>query len=456
MPPLLSRHPTPTTSPGQSTPTSVKRTAPSTPPAQRPARKRAAIADVPRPSGLSQELGEYIDRDAKLLRLLGWHGLVAHRRPLSDFSPLDNVPHPARRLLRLYKHRGAPVKFSTPPWTRQQVRRALSRGPHKSAHQYLEYLEEEFVDMINKGQWVVLPYSVVQHLPGLRISPPGVIPQRERRPQWIVDYSWWGVNEDTLPLAAMESMQFGHALERILREILLANPAFGPVHLMKLDISDGFYRIALNVDDIPKLGVAFPSARHDDPLVAFPLVLPMGWKNSPPIFSTATETIADLANARLQDLRPPLPHHLDNLANSIMSPVPPPPARSSSLPSVTRDPSLPYPPLPLAYVDVYVDDFIGAAQRSSAGPTDLDNRRQVRRLLLHAVVDVFRPLSQGDSPERCEPVSLKKLEAGDCSWGTMKLVLGWIVDTVNMTITLPPHRTARLQEILDSFPSSQR
>jgi hypothetical protein len=162
---------------------------------------------MPRPSGIPVELGDYIARNARLLRSLGWHGLVAHRRPLSNFSLLDNVLHPARRLLLHYKHRGAPVKFSTPPWTRLQVQRALSWGPHKSAHKYIDYLEEEFVDMINKGQWVVLPYSAVRHLPGLHISPPGVIPQRNRRPRWIVDYSWWDVNADTLPLLAMEAMQ---------------------------------------------------------------------------------------------------------------------------------------------------------------------------------------------------------------------------------------------------------
>ncbi len=123
--------------------------------------------------------------------------------------------------------------------------------------------------MINKGQWVVLPYSAVRHLPGLRISPPGVILQRNRGPRWILDYSWWDVNSNTLPLAAMDAMQFGHALDCILREILLANPAFGPVHLIKSDISDGFYRIALNVDDIPKLGVVFPTAPGEEPLVTF-------------------------------------------------------------------------------------------------------------------------------------------------------------------------------------------
>ena len=88
----------------------------------------------------------------------------------------------------------------------------------------------------------------------------------------------------------MEAMQFGHALDRILREILLADPTFGPVHLIKLDISDGFYQITININDIPKLGVIFPTPPGDEPLIAFPLVLPMGWTNSPPIFSTATET----------------------------------------------------------------------------------------------------------------------------------------------------------------------
>jgi hypothetical protein len=119
-------------------------------------------------------------------------------------------------------------------------------------------------------------------------------------------------------------MQFRHALYQILCKILLSNPLLGLVYLIKLDISDGFYWIALNVDDIPKLGVAFPTAPGKDLLVAFPLVLPMGWRNSPPVFSTATETIADLVNLRLRHLVPPLSHHLDNLAESIASPDPGP------------------------------------------------------------------------------------------------------------------------------------
>jgi hypothetical protein len=182
----------------------------------------------------------------------------------------------------------------------------------------------------------------------------------------------------------------------------------------------------------------------------------MGWKNSPPIFSTATETIADLANARIRAFKPPLPHHLDNMAELI---APPPPAlqRPACITlSVPRDPSLPNPPAPLAYADVYIDNFVGTAQRSPPGTHGLDNRRRVRRLLLHAVDDVFCPLSGSDGPERREPVSMKKLAAGDCSWGTMKQDLGWVIDSVDMTIALPPHRTSRLLEVLDSFPPSQK
>ena len=107
------------------------------------------------------------------------------------------------------------------------------------------------------------------------------------------------------------------------RDGYLIHPLHVSSRLIKIDISDGFYRIALNIDDIPKLGVVvFPTLPGEEPLVAFPLVLPMGWSNSPPILSTATETIADLANERLNFNVDMPPHHLDDLAESIPSPPP--------------------------------------------------------------------------------------------------------------------------------------
>ena len=78
---------------------------------------------------------------------------------------------------------------------------ALARGSHQSALSHMEFLRDEMADMIDQGYWVILPYSNVLHLPHLRLSPLALVPQRDRRPRIIVDYTFWGINDDTVPLA---------------------------------------------------------------------------------------------------------------------------------------------------------------------------------------------------------------------------------------------------------------
>jgi hypothetical protein len=56
------------------------------------------------------------------------------RQGRGDISSLDKLRHPARRLLRQYKHRGAPVILRTVLWTPKQCADSINRGPHKSAH----------------------------------------------------------------------------------------------------------------------------------------------------------------------------------------------------------------------------------------------------------------------------------------------------------------------------------
>ena len=99
--------------------------------------------------------------------------------------------------------------------------------------------------MIRKGYWTVLPYSAVRHLPNLKIAPPGVVPQRDRRPRPIIDYSWYDLNQTACPLAPESAMQFGRAFHRITQRIVYANPEHGPVMLMKVDLADGYNRVPL-------------------------------------------------------------------------------------------------------------------------------------------------------------------------------------------------------------------
>jgi hypothetical protein len=72
---------------------------------------------------------------------------------------------------------GAPAHQSAKPWSLAQLDAAILRGPHKSTQDHIDFLREEFFDMVKAGQWLVLPYSAVRNLNGLRLSPSGVVPQ---------------------------------------------------------------------------------------------------------------------------------------------------------------------------------------------------------------------------------------------------------------------------------------
>lgn len=135
---------------------------------------------------------------------------------------------------------------------------------------------------------MVLLYLAVKHLKDLGISPIEVVPQHNWCPRTIVHYTFYNINGETIILAPGESMQFGHALERILYQILNADPRHGYVFMGKVDIANGFYRLHVAPKDIPNLGVAFWEAAHSKNFVAFPLTAPMGWKESPPWFTAAT------------------------------------------------------------------------------------------------------------------------------------------------------------------------
>jgi hypothetical protein len=206
--------------------------------------------------------------------------------------------------------------MKTPPWNLEQKQQALERGSHQSAKQHSGFLCEEFVDLMRNNQWVLLPADLVLHEPNLRVSPLGVVPQRDRRPLTICDYSFFLVNLETIPLAPPEAMQFDRALWRVLSTIHHTDPRRGPVYLSKIDIADGFYRISVNDGDVAKLGVVVPTEPGEPQVIGFPLVLPMGWMQSPPLFTAATEIVADLANQALQHSAHSCPHRLDVLSES--------------------------------------------------------------------------------------------------------------------------------------------
>jgi hypothetical protein len=105
---------------------------------------------------------------------------------------------------------------------------------------------------------------------------------------------------------------------------------------------------------------------------------------------------------------------------------------------------------PLAQFDVFVDDVVGLGEGSRR------HREHLHRVLFHSLDEVIRPLDSTDSPHRQEPASVKKLLKGDAYWATRHIVLWWLVDTVRLTIGLPPHRVERLLALPASITPTQK
>lgn len=397
---------------------------------------------------LSDELGKSIHASVTLMEASNsFEDFVRSSQGPSDLhEDVEHLDHPAAHLLAQYKEQGVPFETTTEQWSQERLSQALERGCHQSANLYKDFVRAEFVDFVDKKFWIVLPASSLEDLPDLRLSPLGVVPQHERRPRLICDYTYYNVNQETVPLAPPEAMQFGHALQRVLQRVANANPRFGPVYLSKIDISDGFYRMRLTLQSILPLGLILPRWEGEEQMIALPLVLPMGWTESPPSFSSATETIADLANDALRHNTVPTFHRLASLANTCPIDYTIPTAPVVSPPLLPRC----FSNNPVRYVDVYVDDLAGLAQ----GPPSV--QQEVNRAILSSLDLVFRPLSPDDLESRQEPASKRKLEKGDGFMALQKLYLGWLIDTQAMTLQLPLRRLVRLREILESLPRSRK
>ena len=56
--------------------------------------------------------------------------------------------------------------MKTPPWSSQHKAAALAQGPHKKlVKEHRKFLAEEFVAVMHKGHWVLLPAGLLMEEP---------------------------------------------------------------------------------------------------------------------------------------------------------------------------------------------------------------------------------------------------------------------------------------------------
>ena len=352
------------------------------------------------------------------------------------------LEHEAAPLLDAYSTHGCPVDCGM-KWTVEMVEAALRKGNHSSANtpEAREYLLREIDKKVADGyQKVVQWKDIKDKLPeNIKLSPIACIAHKSRAFRVILDLSYrlWfkgakipSVNEATKLQSPQKAMaELGNVLRRIIHILCENYDVELPFKFAKVDIKDGFWRLAVSEEDAWHFCYQIPPKSKDEPLddrlIVVPTALAMGWAESPPFFCTATETGRDVIERLFNSHLGQLPEHPSEhlmVREDIQAPI---------VQDTFKDKLL-------QFIEVYVDDFI-------AGTNNLETEhlRQLSRAILHGVNSIF-PSTTVSKHSGEDPISQKKMLDGDGLWDHEKEVLGWIFNGLSYTIFLPPAKTEKL------------
>jgi hypothetical protein len=352
--------------------------------------------------------------------------------------------HAAAELIDAYSKNGCPADCG-PDWTQEHVEAALLKGPHSSANapDALEALLAETDEKVKNGYARVLRYrDIMKNMPkNLKISPVAMIPHKSRSFRTILDLSFRlrhlgklmeSVNSATVKQAPAESMvQLGNCVQRIIALLADNYDPSQPFLFSKLDIKDGFWRMAVNEEDAWNFCYVLPQAEAvtniEDILIVVPSCLQMGWCESPPFFCAASETARDVIEALLEEVNLPAHPFEDQMVKD---------AKESAMSRLQAAAAF------VNLVEVFVDDFVGATNNS-----DRTHLQHFSRAMLYGVHSIFPPPDVTGHHGQ-DPISQKKMDQGDGTWSTTKEILGWLVDGANFTIQLMPDKCEKIARLI--------
>lgn len=215
------------------------------------------------------------------------------------------LEHEAVELLEDWSQNGCPVDCGV-DWDMEWIEEAIRRGPHISAKapEAIECIRAENLQKVKDGYAKLVKWKDIRknRPKKLKISPVAAIPHKSRKFRTILDlsfrlkYKWMklnSVNSATKLQAPYEAMvQLGNCVQRLIKTLANNYDPEKPFAFSKLDIKDGFWRIAVSDEDAYNFCYVLPTV---DPLedigeaeIVIPNSLQMGWNESPPYFCAAT------------------------------------------------------------------------------------------------------------------------------------------------------------------------
>ncbi len=147
-------------------------------------------------------------------------------------------------------------------------------------------------------------------------------------------------------------------------------PAGLHVLMLKLDISDGFWRLIVWDVDCYNFASVLPQQEGKPCRIVVPSAVQMGWVESPALFCAVTESARDLMAQHFVDAAVPLPPHQVESSMAIEDVL----MRGRAV-------------TPSKLLQVYVDDFCYAVTQSIDGV----HIPIIRRAAIHGIIEEIRP-----------------------------------------------------------------
>ena len=366
------------------------------------------------------------------------------------FPRNEVLDHPAGPALLQYALNGCPLDCGD-ELSAEQLLAAITNGAHASANdeEAATACRKEVMERVAEGCCRLINWEDIKDNipPNLKISPIAAIPHKSRKFRMILDLSFKlllngkkleSVNEASDKSHAPQHAMFelGNVIPRIIWAMALSKDESTPFMFSKVDLKDGYWRMAVSAEDAWNFAYILPGGKPEDPIqLVIPDALQMGWSESPPFFCAATETARDIIQAELNTNVYVPEQPMENIMMDIdWASIPKHNGPSNSGPDKTKF---------LKLLEVYIDDFIGVLQS-----TDETELRQFSRKILKGINNVFPPPALTGS-KMGPPVSEKKL-IEDGTWALRKEVLGWLFDGLARTIELPKKKcTEILKELKD-------
>jgi hypothetical protein len=334
----------------------------------------------------------------------------------------------------------------------------LARGNHKSATGDGDHVTALLEKDVTHGFSVPIPIDIIRLIPGAAVQPLGMVvqqtldengkPKVKRRLTQDLSFS---SNPHPAPPRSINKrvdmdmypeMVFGWCLPRILHFVasLRWHQPLRKILIAKYDYSDAYRRIAHSASAAPQT-----IAVHEG-MGYLALRLTFGGSPNPPTWCMVSEMVTDLANeiSQCEDWDP------TTLYNPVQPVAPKPIYLADSdapcLPALEM--AVRVPPISWGKVDGFIDDLIHVFWDT---PSNLER-------LPHAVPLAMFVTSRPHAGDEREPLprrdilSLPKLMAEGAP-AESQIVLGWRVNTREMTIGLPGNKfadwTGDIQKLID-------